>query len=291
MQSARSLPGKLLLVAWSALLGFVILVFGAGVWAALVTTNLTTSPTIPWAVPLMALVLWLMWKYLGGSWWPRSTSEARRRCLRANRVTGPVFAWSLLAGLLAVAALAGFWIVAFQLVKMPGNALPHFSKYPLLTVALMIVMGSVAAPLTEEPAFRGYCQVILEREFRSPIAVLISSVLFALAHGPTQGFLWPKLLFYFLVGVVFGTTAYLTRSILPAIPVHIVGLLVFFSLVWPHDANRRLVSEGGADTWFWIHVAQAVLFTALTIPAFLRLARVSEPCRAARSYGVEHGPA
>jgi len=205
MQSARSLPGKLLMVAWSAVLGFVILVFGAGVWAALVTSNLTTTPAIPWAVPLMALVLWLMWRYLDGSWWPRSTAEARRRCLRANPVPVPVLAWSLLAGLLAVAALAGLWIVAFQLVKMPGNALPDFSKYPLLTVALMVVMGSLAAPLTEEPAFRGYCQVILEREFRGPIAVLISSVLFALAHGPTQGFLWPKLLFYFLVGVVFGT--------------------------------------------------------------------------------------
>jgi len=291
MQSARSLPGKLLMVAWSAVLGFVILVFGAGVWAALVTSNLTTTPAIPWAVPLMALVLWLMWRYLDGSWWPRSTAEARRRCLRANPVPVPVLAWSLLAGLLAVAALAGLWIVAFQLVKMPGNALPDFSKYPLLTVALMVVMGSLAAPLTEEPAFRGYCQVILEREFRGPIAVLISSVLFALAHGPTQGFLWPKLLFYFLVGVVFGTTAYLTKSILPAIPVHIVGLLVFFSLMWPHDANRRLVSEGGADTWFWIHVAQVVLFTALTIPAFFRLQRVSEPLRAAGIYGVEHGRA
>ena len=291
MQSARSLPGKLLMVAWSAVLGFVILVFGAGVWAALVTSNLTTTPAIPWAVPLMALVLWLMWRYLDGSWWPRSTAEARRRCLRANPVPVPVLAWSLLAGLLAVAALAGLWIVAFQLVKMPGNALPDFSKYPLLTVALMVVMGSLAAPLIEEPAFRGYCQVILEREFRGPIAVLISSVLFALAHGPTQGFLWPKLLFYFLVGVVFGTTAFLTNSILPAIPVHIVGLLVFFSLVWPHDANRRLVSEGGADTRFWIHAAQAVLFTALTIPAFFRLQRVSEPLRAAGIYGVEHGRA
>jgi len=121
--------------------------------------------------------------------------------------------------------------VAFQLVKMPGNALPDFSKYPPLTVALMILMGSLATPFTEEPAFRGYCQVILEREFRGPIAVAISSVLFALAHGPTQGFLWPKLLFYFLVGVVFGTTAYLTNSILPAIPVHIVGLLLFFTLI------------------------------------------------------------
>jgi membrane protease YdiL (CAAX protease family) len=291
MQSARSLPGKLLMVAWSAFLGFVILVFGAGVWAALVTSNLTTTPAIPWAVPTMGLVLWVMWKYLGGSWWPRSTAEARRHYLRANRVPGLVLAWSLLAGLLAVAALAGLWIVAFQLVKMPGNALPDFSKYPMMTVALMIVMGSLAAPLTEEPAFRGYCQVILEREFHGPIAILISSVLFALAHGPTQGFLWPKLLFYFLVGVVFGTTAYLTQSILPAIPVHIVGLLVFFSLVWPHDPNRRRVSEGGADTWFWMHVAQAVLFTVLTIPAFFRLERVSKPLRVAGGNGVENGRA
>ena len=283
MASSRSLPGKLLMVAWSAFLGFVIIVFGAGVWAALVTSNLTTTPAIPWAVPAMTLILWPMWRYLAGKWWPQSTSEARRRCLRAKRVPGEVFGWSLLTGLFAVAALAGFWIVTFQLVKMRGNALPDFSKYPALTVAVIIAMGSVAAPFTEEPAFRGYCQVILEREFRGTIAVAISSVLFAIAHGPTQGFLWPKLLFYFLVGVVFGTMAYLAKSILPAIPLHIVGLLVFFTLVWPHDADRRLVLEGGADAWFWIHVAQTVLFTALTIPAFFRLARVSEPQRSTDS--------
>lgn len=263
------------MMAWSAFLGFVIIVFGAGVWTALVTSNLTTTPAIPWAVPTMGLILLVMWKYLGGKWRPHSTSEARRRCLRANRVPGPLFAWSLLAGLLAVTALAGLWIVAFQLVKMPANALPDFSKYPPLTVALMILMGSLAAPFTEEPAFRGYCQVILEREFRGPIAVAISSVLFALAHGPTQGFLWPKLLFYFLVGVVFGTTAYLTNSILPAIPVHVVGLLLFFTLIWPHDLTRRLVRDGGTDAWFWVHVAQAIVFTALAMAAFVRLASVA----------------
>jgi hypothetical protein len=136
-------------------------------------------------------------------------------------------------------------------------------------------MGSVAAPLTEEPAFRGYCQVILERQFSGPVAVGISSVIFALAHGFTQGFLWPKLLFYFLVGVVFGSTAYLTNSILPAIPGHIFGLLVFFSLIWPKDATRQLVWQTGTDLWFWIHVFQAILFAALTIWALCRLAKAS----------------
>jgi membrane protease YdiL (CAAX protease family) len=272
----RSFFGRILAVLWSGILGFVIIAFGAGVWATLVTSNLTTSPAFPWAVPAMALILWVMWRYLGGKWWPHSTSEARHRLMRAKPVSGEVFLWALLAGLPSIIALAGFWVVMFHLVKMPGNDLPDFSRYPPLTVVLMIVMGSFAAPLTEEPAFRGYCQVILEREFRGPIAVAISSVLFALAHGPTQGFVWPKLLFYFLVGVVFGTTAYLTKSILPAIPVHVVGLLVFFTLVWPHDATRRLILQGGADAWFWIHSAQALIFTALALGAFIRLARITK---------------
>ncbi|MGO9775853.1 MAG: lysostaphin resistance A-like protein [Terracidiphilus sp.] len=272
--SIRTFFGRIQAVAWAGILGFLIIIFGAGVWSALVATNLSASPAFPWAVPAMLLVLWLMWMYLGGKGWPESTSQARRLCLRASRVSTPVFCWAMLAGTLSVVALAGFWIVMFELVKMPGNALPDFSRYPLPTVAAMILMGSVAAPFTEEPAFRGYCQVILERNFSGPSAVLISSALFALAHGPTQGFLWPKLLFYFLVGVVFGATAYLTKSILPAIPGHMIGLLIFFTLVWPFDAARRLVWEGGADVWFWIHAAQTIVFAALALWAFRRLAKV-----------------
>jgi membrane protease YdiL (CAAX protease family) len=270
----RSLTGRILAVAWAGTLGFLIIVFGAGVWAALVAANLSASPAVPWAIPVMILVLWLMWQYLAGKGWPRSISRARHLCLRANPVSAPALVWSLLAGTLSVVAFAGFWIVMFQLVSMPANALPDFSRYPLFTVVLMILMGSVAAPLTEEPAFRGYCQVILERKFSGPIAVVISSALFALAHGPTQGFLWPKLLFYFLVGIVFGSTAYLTNSILPAIPGHVIGLLIFFTLVWPHDAARRLVWESGTDVWFWVHGSQAIVCAALAVWAFRRLAKV-----------------
>jgi membrane protease YdiL (CAAX protease family) len=271
----RSVSARILSVARSAILAFVILGFAQGVWAALLGSNLKTSPAIPWAVVAMALVLWLMWHYLGGKWWPRSTSEARSRYLRAKRVSGRVFAWALLAGALSIVALAGYWIVMFQLVKMPGNVIPDMSTYPLLTVALTVAMASLVSPLSEEAAFRGYCQVILEGEFPGPVAVVISSVLFALAHV-THGLLWPKLLVYFLAGVTFGVTAYLTNSILPGLPVHILGDLTFFTLVWPDDAKRRLLREGGADAWFWIHAAQAIIFTALAILAFSRLARVTQ---------------
>jgi len=180
---------------------------------------------------------------------------------------------------LSIVALAGYWIVLFRLVKMSPNAVPDFSKYPFWTAASAIAMSSLVSPITEEAAFRGYCQVILEREFRSYVPVVLSSILFALAHV-THGVFWPKLSVYFLVGLVFGVPAYLTKSILPALPVHIVGDVVFFTLVWPGDATRRLVAESGMDKWFCIHLAQALIFTGLAILAFFRLAGSTENARA-----------
>ena len=258
-----------------ALLAVAITTLAGGIWAGLLITNLRTAPAVPWSVPAMALLLWLAWSYLGGKGWPRSTSEARRHYLRANPNPVRVYLWASIAGGLAVIALAGFWIALFQLVKMPPNAFSDVSAYPRFTVGLMILMGSLVAPLMEEAGFRGYFQVALERQLRAPLAIAISSLIFALAHGPTQGFLWPKLLFYFLVGVTFGAIAYLTNSILPAIPVHFVGLLIFFTLIWPQDAARPLLANAGTESWFWIHVAQSVVFTILAICAFQRLARVS----------------
>jgi membrane protease YdiL (CAAX protease family) len=275
LEAERSFATRTSKVVGFGLLAFAITTLAGGIWSALLVTNLRSSPAVPWCVPAMALLLWLMWSYLGGRGWPRSTSEARRLYLRANRRSSRTYLWAWVAGVLSVVALAGYWIVLFQLVKMPPNALSDVSSYPRLTVALMILMGSLVSPLMEEAGFRGYFQVALEREFRAPVAVVISSVLFALAHGPTQGFLWPKLLFYLLVGVAFGATAYLTNSTLPAIPVHVVGLLVFFTLVWPHDAARRLVWDSGTDNWFWMHVAQAILFTVLAVWAFQRLMGVN----------------
>ena len=275
MNGKHTLFGQARLVVWSGLLGLVITVIGGAVWTALLLTNLKTSPAIPWSVAPMALILWLMWQYLGGKWWPRSTSETRRHYLRARRVPRRVFAWALLAGTLAMVALAGYWIVLFQLVRMSPNILPDYSKYAPQTVVLMIAMGSLVSPFLEEAGFRGYCQVILEKEFRAPMAVGLSSFFFMVAHL-SQGFFWPKLLVYFLVGITFGAIAFLTNSTLPAIPVHILGLLIFFTLVWPHDAARRMVWEGGADPWFWVHVAQTVIFTVLAVLAFSQLARTSE---------------
>jgi membrane protease YdiL (CAAX protease family) len=274
VSEARSFSTRILKLTGFGLVAFTITTLAGGIWSALLILNLKTTPAIPWSVLVMGLLLWLAWSYLGGWGWPCGTSEARRRYLRSNPRSSKTYLWAFLAGVLSLVALAGYWIVLFQLVKMPLNAIPDMSSYPRITVTLMILMGSLVAPFMEEGSFRGYFQVALERELRGPAAVVISSVVFSLAHGPTQGFVWPKLLFYFLVGVLFGATAFLTNSVRPAIPVHVVGLLVFFTLIWPHDADRRMVWEHGVGNWFWIHATQAVVFTGFAVWAFFKLAGV-----------------
>jgi len=255
-------------------------VVAGGVWTVLLISNVATSPAIPWAVVVMALLLWLMWQYLGGTWGPRSTSQARRRYRRAKPVAGPVFAWALTAGVLSIVALVGYWSVLFQLVKLPARVLPNFSGYPLLTVTLVLVMAALVSSLAEEVGFRGYFQGILEHKVSGPIAIVIAALLIAPAHGLTQGFVWPILLWYFFVDVMFGAMAYFTQSILPGIVVHSLGLLIFFTLVWPYDTQRQLVWKTGVNTGFWLTVTQAIVFSILAIQAFSQLARVTKHVRA-----------
>jgi membrane protease YdiL (CAAX protease family) len=270
-----SLGKRLLSILWAGALALLILTVGQLMWGALLLTNLKVSPKIPWSAAVMALTLWLMWQYLGGRWWPRGTAEARRRNLRAFPVSSRVFAWAFLAGASSIAALSGLWIVLFQISRTPANAIADVSPYPMLTVIATVLMSSLAAPFSEEAAFRGYAQTILERNFRAPTAILISSAMFAAAHL-TYGLYWTKLSVYFLFGLAAGVGARAANSILPGIAMHVMADLTFFVLVWPSDAARRLVTQGGADTWFWIHVAQVFVCVPLAVWCFRRLARSAE---------------
>lgn len=265
---------RVLTILWSGALALLIVLIGQGVWGVLIVVNLRTTPSLPWAVPAMATVLFVMWKYLGGKWWPSKTSEVRRRDLRATPISGKVFLWSFAAGSAGVVALAGYWICLSQLVRFPPNQLPDISKYPLITVLAMLAMACIAAPVAEEAAFRGYCSSILQRRFRTPSVILLSSFLFALAHF-TQGLVLLKFLAYFLAGLLFAGIAYAANSIWASIPVHSLADLVAFTLLWPHDSGRRLVPEGGADAWFWLHAAQAVVFTAIAVLLMRRTGRVA----------------
>ena len=148
-------PRRIPTVVWTGILAFVLTVFAGGVWTVLLISNVATSPAIPWAVAVMALLLWLMWQYLGGKWWPRSTSQARRRYLRARPVTGQVFALGF-AGRCAVDRGPGWVLDRVVPTREDTRARPsELLRYPLLSVALVLVMASLVSSLAEEAGFRG----------------------------------------------------------------------------------------------------------------------------------------
>jgi hypothetical protein len=244
-----------------------------GVWSALILTNLRVSPTVPWAVALMAGLLWAMWRYLGGAFPPRRTSESRQRHRRAILVPRQTFMWALIAGTLSLVALAGAWIVLARVIRMPGSVLPSMTNVPHVIVVLAVVTGAAISPICEQIGIWGYGQVMLRRDFSRRTAIVLSALIFAVAPHPPFGVpLLPKIVFFFLVGLPFAVTADLTGSILPNLPVHMLGLLTFFTVVWPQDPQRLLLRDTGPDGWFLLHAAQAILFAGLAVRAFRRLA-------------------
>jgi hypothetical protein len=267
---------RLLVAVWAVAVGCLIAMPAQAIWMGLIASNLRTTPAVPWAVVVMAFILWLMLYYLSGRGWPRTTSAARSRFLRANRAPAMIFAWAVLAGSFSMAGLAGYWLVLGRCVRIPVSAVPDLSEYPWQTTMLVLAMGALVSAVLEQAGFFGYCQSMLERELSGLSAIVIISVLFALLpHPPPGAVLVPKLLFFFLTGATFAVLAYLTNSIIPGIVVQSLGLFSFFIFVFPYDTTRPLIAETGTDTCFWAHVAQTIAGAALALVAFWRLARIT----------------
>jgi membrane protease YdiL (CAAX protease family) len=189
-------------------------------------------------------------------------------------VSAKAWAWSLAAGGATVIAAAALWTVMTTIVRVPPNLLPDLKSVPLLTAIPMLLVSIAAAPLSEEIAFRGYAMSLIRRRFSPTTALVITSVIFAAAHL-TQGLYAPKLIVYFLAGLAFGFVALRTGSLLPAMVVHCFADLTFFTLVWSHDAGRRLIGEGGADGWFFANLALLAVFTPLALLAFHQLVKAT----------------
>ena len=263
-------------VAAAALVvAFAITAIGQGLWGALAIANVKLTPAVPWSAAVMPLVLAGLVLFLAGRGWPRWGAGARRALVPLAPVSRQAWVWSLTTGAVGVGALAGLWTVLGSLVRVAPNALPDTGGVPMWTAVPMLLVSIAAAPLTEEIAFRGYAMGLLRRHFGPIGALVVSSLMFAAAHL-THGLYPTKLLVYFLVGLGLAATVWRTGSLLPAMVVHSFGDLVFFTLVWPHDAARRLVTQGGADAGFFAAVALTAICSVLWYGAFRRLLRATD---------------
>ncbi|GMP58282.1 hypothetical protein CsSME_00021999 [Camellia sinensis var. sinensis] len=117
--------------------------------------------------------------------------------------------------------------------------LPLIGSSSISTVCLLGITG-VLAPLLEETLFRGFLMVSLTKWLPTPVSVLISAAVFAVAHlTPGQ---FPQL---FVLGIALGFSYAQTRNLLAPITIHAlwnsgVILLLTFLQVQGYDIRELL---------------------------------------------------
>jgi len=222
-----------------------------------------------------------LWRYLNGEGWPRSTAESRRRDLRARPLSGTVWLWSLLAGGLAMVSVVSFSFLSTRLANVPRDAfkLPiDLSHYPIWTTASVLLAISAVAGVVEEAAFRGYLISQVQRRHGWIVAILISGVMFFVSHLGHAYVTLAFLPFFLIVSSLHGFLVYLTRSILPSVVLHAVADMIVIPIQYGVIGHLSVspVWKTGMDSAFITSVVVIVIFGILAVPAFRRLATITE---------------
>jgi membrane protease YdiL (CAAX protease family) len=249
---------------------------------ALFAANLQIVPRVPWAVPAIAIYLVAFCWYLDGHGAPADTQTYRRTGLRANRVPGVVWFWSLATGVAGIVALVVALRVANQIVALPEQQLPDLYGVPSFTVWALLIAAAPVAGIVEEAAFRGYMQGAIEPAAGLPAAILITGTMFAVAHLDFTPILWP---YYVAVAALYGYVTFCANSTLPAIVLHTAGnlysntdLLLHGRAEWQAPANAAgLVWSRGVDRGFLALLIIMLLATGTTAWSGRRLARAARP--------------
>ncbi|KAK9750778.1 hypothetical protein RND81_02G221400 [Saponaria officinalis] len=158
--------------------------------------------------------------------------------------------WLLWAGIGLVGALGAIALTGVALSFFGGESpqretdalvqlLPLIGSSSVSTVCLLGITG-VLAPLLEETVFRGFFLTSMTKWVPTPIAVVISAAVFALAHLTPGEF--PQL---FVLGVALGLSYAQTRNLLTPITIHAlwnsgVILLLTFLQVQGYDIKELL---------------------------------------------------
>jgi len=137
--------------------------------------------------------------------------------------------------------------------------------------ALIVLLLTPLQAAGEEYAFRGYLtQAFGGLTSRPWVAVVVPSLLFALAHGLGQS--WPIFFDRFAFGLVAGTLVILTGGLEAGIAMHVLNNWVAFGLALAYgDMDSTLNPTGG--TWWSIPVTltQSLVYLGLALAVGRRM--------------------
>ncbi len=268
---ALRLWGRLPVIVRGIVIGQLILAVGGFLPGVLLLVNLKLSPNIPWFVPLTAIWLWLFWQYLNGRGWPQATEQSRRQDLRARRLSGRVWLWSLFAGALGMVSVMGLVFVTSRFAELPQEAYQapfDVSAYPPWTVFSIFLSIAAVAGVVEEAAFRGYMLSQIQRRHGWLVGIVMVGLMFFVSHFSHAYATIAFLPFFLVYSVLHGLLVYLTRSILPSMVLHAVADFIVVPMQYGAIANP-------SDSWFVTHGALTLIFGIAAVPAFYRLATIA----------------
>ena len=201
------------LVAW------IVLNVGTTLGVLPLLGNLHLFRRVPWALPATIAVMAPFWWYFTGHGPPASTRELRRHVTREKRLSPAM--WRTLPLLIVLATIAAVSLRLLMPSVMPVDA-PKLSidlaGIPPATLVGLLLSLALSAGIAEEVAFRGYMQKPLEETYGLWPALLLTGLAFWFAHAEKVS--WSHLPFHLFASIVLGLTAYVTRSLLPAIIGH-----------------------------------------------------------------------
>jgi hypothetical protein len=80
------------------------------------------------------------------------------------------------------------------------------------SLAIVMLFGIFLAPLFEEMLFRGFLLPLLARSLGAWTGILLTTLPFALLHGPQNAWAWQQVVLIGAAGAVFGYVRYRTGS-------------------------------------------------------------------------------
>jgi membrane protease YdiL (CAAX protease family) len=193
----------------------------------------------------------------------------------------------MIAALFFAATIHASIVLLFRLVPFPMAAFRQgydFSFIPTQRLRwLGVVVSATSAGVCEETGFRGYMQRPLEQRYGAPIAILISSLLFAALHLTKDWATAGMVPIIFGAGVLLGLLASAAQSLIPCIIGHTIMDIGLFAYWWTGiagDFTARPIGETGMDQAFLIASAAFAISLVLVLLAISKLRRTSSHARA-----------
>ena len=144
--------------------------------------------------------------------------KVRRKSLRQELWLRPVS--GKLLGWCAAFSFCLYWLVTLVLAVLPESVMAGYDEAAMGladTGFVVVVSTALISPVVEEVIFRGLIYTRLERSMRPATAAAVSALVFAFCHGQA---VW--VCYAYALGLLFALVTRHSRSILPALLMHVV---------------------------------------------------------------------